>query len=163
MKKEQVFILLGTNLGLKEENLSRCIEEIKIFSVSAITTSFIYKSEAWGYESDNYFLNQCVSFYTDLKPLELLSQLKNIEEKLGRLEKKSTTYEDRIIDIDILLYGNKIVNTEELSIPHPRLAERKFALLPLAELDPELIHPVFKKSIAEMLVDCQDDSDLERI
>lgn len=161
MEKEQVYILLGTNLGFKEENLSRSIVEIGKLSTSAIRSSFIYKSEAWGYKSDHYFLNQCVSFYTDLKPLELLIQLKNIEEKLGRLEKKSATYEDRIIDIDILLYGNKIVNTEELIIPHPRLAERKFALLPLAELDPELIHPVYKKSIAMLLEECLDDSELE--
>ena len=88
-------------------------------------------------------------------------QLKNIEEKLGRAEKKSANYEDRIIDIDILLYGNKIVNVNELVIPHPRLSERKFALQPLAELSPDIIHPVYKKSIAELLKNCQDNSDLE--
>ena len=163
MIKEQVFILLGTNLGFRKENLSRSIVEIEKISNSTLRTSFIYKAEAWGYESDHYFLNQCVSFYTDLKALELLIQLKNVEEKLGRLEKKSTSYEDRIIDIDILFYGNKIVNMEELIIPHPRLAERKFALLPLAELDPELIHPVFKKSITMLLEECLDDSELEII
>jgi len=163
MKKEQAFILLGTNLGFREENLSRSIEEIKKISTSAIKTSFVYKSDPWGYESEHYFLNQCISFYTESQPLELLVKLKNIEEKLGRLEKKTANYEDRIIDIDILLYGSKTIATKELIIPHPRLIERKFALQALADLAPDIIHPVYMKSIAALLDNCQDNSDLRRV
>lgn len=163
MKKTLVFLLLGTNLGKRKENLQSAVRKIEKMHMSSNRISSIYKSEPWGFESENYFLNQCLSFYTELKPEDLLAQMKEIEGALGRIKMNGTEYEDRIIDIDILFFGNRIINLEKLVIPHPRIAERKFTLLALAELAPELIHPVYEKSITELLDICPDNSAVAKL
>ena len=113
-------------------------------------SSFI-ETEPWGFESQNSFLNCVVAFRTTLPPMELLGTTEKIERELGRTAKSNGgVYHDRIIDIDILLYGNEIINTERLTVPHPLMHERDFVLTPLCEIAPQAIHPVIGKSIAEI-------------
>ncbi|MCF8378801.1 MAG: 2-amino-4-hydroxy-6-hydroxymethyldihydropteridine diphosphokinase [Bacteroidales bacterium] len=162
MKDTLVFLLLGTNLGDRKQNLQHAITEIQKGDISSLRISSVYKSEPWGYESENYFLNQAISFYSNQSPQELLLRIKQIEVEIGRIHSHSLGYEDRILDIDILFYGEEIMDTEKLIIPHPRIAERKFTLLPLTELASELIHPVLGKKISELLRKCTDKSEVSK-
>ena len=112
---------------------------------SVVSVSSVYETEPWGFESDNEFLNMVLCVETDLSPSGLLGRILMIESQLGRIRCENQ-YSSRNIDIDILLYNNEIVNEAALEIPHPRMHERRFVLVPLAEIAPELIHPVLKKS-----------------
>jgi 2-amino-4-hydroxy-6-hydroxymethyldihydropteridine diphosphokinase len=152
----KVILSLGTNLGNKLENLLLAISEIveKIGSVK--TLSGIYETEAWGFESENNFLNQVILVETDLNPFQLINSCLTIEKKMGRERENSENYESRIIDIDILFYGEEIINTESLQIPHPMLHKRRFVLVPLNEIAPDLIHFILGKSISKLLEECAD-------
>lgn len=162
MNSELTYILLGTNLGDKGTNLKKSCIELQTIAESEIFHSGIYRSAAWGYESENYFLNQCIGFYTSLTAIELLEKCQEIEKRMGRLKTKSG-YEDRIIDIDILLFGNQKIEIPNLIIPHPRMEQRSFALLPLCELAGKTIHPVYNISINDLLKSCKDDSPVKRL
>ena len=141
-----VYLGLGSNLGNREENLDRALtllsERMRMGKVSSI-----YDTEPIGNTSQPRFLNLACEVFTRLQPEGLLALAKGIESKMGR---QSRTGEPRPIDIDILLYGNTVVDTPELVIPHPKIAERAFVLVPLSEIAPEFIHPVTKKTIKEM-------------
>ena len=152
MDKERVIYLgLGTNQGDKEENLKRAIEMLSLALGTYTSLSSFIETEPWGFESQNSFLNCVVAFRTTLPPMELLETTEKIERELGRTAKSNGgVYHDRIIDIDILLYGNEIINTERLTVPHPLMHERNFVLTPLCEIAPQAIHPVIGKSIAEI-------------
>ena len=152
MDKERVIYLgLGTNQGDKEENLKRAIEMLSLALGTYTSLSSFIETEPWGFESQNSFLNCVVAFRTTLPPMELLETTEKIERELGRTAKSNGgVYHDRIIDIDILLYGNEIINTERLTVPHPLMHERDFVLNPLCEIAPQAIHPVIGKSIAEI-------------
>ena len=113
--------------------------------VGTITNqSAIYETEPWGFESDDIFWNQVLEISTGLSAEEVLTQTQQIENELGRT-RKANRYDSRIIDIDILFFGNQIIQTENLVVPHPRIQERKFALVPLCEIVSGLIHPIFQK------------------
>ena len=152
MDKERVIYLgLGTNQGDKEENLKRAIEMLSLALGTYTSLSSFIETEPWGFESQNSFLNCVVAFRTTPPPMELLETTEKIERELGRTAKSNgRVYHDRIIDIDILLYGNEIINTERLTVPHPLMHERDFVLTPLCEIAPQAIHPVIGKSIAEI-------------
>ena len=152
MDKERVIYLgLGTNQGDKEENLKRAIASLSLALGTYTSLSSFIETEPWGFESQNSFLNCVVAFRTTLPPMELLETTEKIERELGRTAKSNGgVYHDRIIDIDILLYGNEIINTERLTVPHPLMHERDFVLNPLCEIAPQAIHPVIGKSIAEI-------------
>ena len=152
MDKERVIYLgLGTNQGDKEENLKRAIASLSLALGTYTSLSSFIETEPWGFESQNSFLNCVVAFRTTLPPMELLETTEKIERELGRTAKSNGgVYHDRIIDIDILLYGNEIINTERLTVPHPLMHERDFVLTPLCEIAPQAIHPVIGKSIAEI-------------
>ena len=152
MDKERVIYLgLGTNQGDKEENLKRAIASLSLALGTYTSLSSFIETEPWGFESQNSFLNCVVAFRTTLPPMELLETTEKIERELGRTSKSNGgVYHDRIIDIDILLYGNEIINTERLTVPHPLMHERDFVLTPLCEIAPQAIHPVIGKSIAEI-------------
>lgn len=141
---QRIFIGLGTNLGERFENLARARslmeEKVRLNAVSSV-----YETKPWGYLEQPDFLNQVVEGETDLTPTRLLNLLKRIEKKMGR--EKNFRNGPRLIDLDILLYGNRVVHTTRLNIPHPELVERAFVLVPLAELAPELVHPVLKRTI----------------
>ena len=147
----QVYLGLGTNLGEKECNLNNALISLNVEVGKVIQLSSFYTSKSWGFESKNNFLNAVVLLKTELSPFQLLAKTQEIERKLGREEKTTTRYTDRVIDIDILLYDNLILNQMELKIPHPLLEERDFVLIPLAEIAAELEHPVLKKTFREIL------------
>ena len=146
----KVYISLGTNLGDKEQNLRAAIMQIEALCGKVEQTSSIYGSAPWGFESFNNFLNQVVLIETLLSPKELMHTLLEIEKELGRNRNHLSGYQDRIIDLDILFYGNQIINEEWLVIPHPKLQERNFVLKPLLEINPNFIHPSINKSIFEI-------------
>jgi 2-amino-4-hydroxy-6-hydroxymethyldihydropteridine diphosphokinase len=153
MKK--VFLGIGSNIEDRAKNLDNAMKMIEKTIGPLISVSSIYETEPWGFESDNDFLNMALSVLTDLSPSGLLGRILMIEAQLGRIRNQSG-YTSRNIDIDILLFDNAIVSEKSVVIPHPKLHERRFVLVPLAEIDPELIHPVLNKSIKELLAECKD-------
>jgi len=154
-----VFLLLGSNLSDRVLMLAQAKDFIRI-SIGEITSeSLIYESPSWGFESENSFLNQTLIVDTQLKSDEILAKIKLIEKEMGRI-KISENYESRTIDIDILFYNDEIIELPELIIPHPQLHKRRFTLVPLVEIAPGFIHPVFKKSINDLLHECDDNSEV---
>ncbi|MDR0874381.1 MAG: 2-amino-4-hydroxy-6-hydroxymethyldihydropteridine diphosphokinase [Prevotellaceae bacterium] len=129
-----LYLGFGSNLGNREENIRNAIALISERVGEVVKVSSFYESEAWGYCSENRFLNAAAAIETTLPPEEILSIIKTIEKELGRSDKKSDTYEDRPIDIDILYYNDWVINTADLIIPHPHIAERAFVRVPLAEI-----------------------------
>lgn len=149
---KRLYLSLGTNLGNKRENLTRAIESLSLALGKCVAVSRFIGTAPWGFESDNSFLNCAVAFDTDIAPLELLDITESIERKLGRTQKSHDGhYSDRIIDIDILLYGDDIIESDRLTIPHPLMHKRDFVLEPLAGIAPETQHPVLHKSIEQLL------------
>ena len=142
---DYVFLGLGTNLGDREALLERTLELITESVGPVSASSGIYETQPWGFESRNNFLNMVVQVHTELSPAGLLKKLTRIENQLGR-KRGDKKYISRSIDIDILLYGNRVINKPDLIIPHPLIRERKFVLVPLCELAAEIIHPVLKKT-----------------
>ena len=146
-----VYLGLGTNIGNKKENLTRAIETLSLALGHHTALSSFIETAPWGFESENTFLNCAVAFETVLLPEELLDTTERIERELGRTVKSTGgTYHDRVIDIDILLYGNETIDTPRLTIPHPLMHLRDFVLEPLAEIAPEVVHPTTGKSISRL-------------
>jgi 2-amino-4-hydroxy-6-hydroxymethyldihydropteridine diphosphokinase len=152
-----IFLGLGSNLGEREENLRKAIAMTGERIGEVKSCSSVYETEPWGFESGNSFLNAVIKVKTDLTPSGLLGRILMIEAQLGRL-REGKEYCSRTIDIDILLYGSEIVDHESLKIPHPLIRVRRFVLVPLCELIPEKIHPVFKTTFSKLLDECSDDS-----
>ncbi len=143
-----VYLGLGTNLGDRLANLKHAADALPP-QVSLLRASSIYETEPWGYRDQPAFLNQVLEARTDLPPEALLRHLKRIERKLGR--RPTFRYGPRLVDLDILFYGDLVINLLGLLIPHPQLADRAFVLVPLAELAPTLRHPISGLTIQEML------------
>jgi 2-amino-4-hydroxy-6-hydroxymethyldihydropteridine diphosphokinase len=146
--KNIVYLALGSNLGNRIENLRDAITKLAP-DVKVIASSPVYQTPPWGFECQPAFLNQVVAGETHLIPVDLLKYLKNIESVLGR----SPTFRNgpRVIDLDILFFDELIIDQPDLVIPHPRLHERAFVLVPLADIAPDFHHPVFGLSVKEML------------
>jgi 2-amino-4-hydroxy-6-hydroxymethyldihydropteridine diphosphokinase len=156
MKEHIVYLALGSNLGDRLANLKQAIASLTP-QMDVKAKSQVYETPPWGYVDQPKFLNQVIRAKTYLEPEPLLKHLKRLEVALGRQE--SVPNGPRLIDIDILFYDELILYSPALVIPHPRLHERAFVLLPLMDLDPDLVHPVNKKSVREMIASC----DLEGI
>ena len=151
MKEHTVFLALGSNLGDRLANLKQTIAALTP-QMEVKAKSQVYETPPWGYEDQPKFLNQVIKAKTYLDPEPLLKHLKRLELALGR--KESFPNGPRLIDIDILFYDDLVLNKPSLVIPHPRLHERGFVLLPLMDIDPDLVHPVNKKSVREMVALC---------
>jgi 2-amino-4-hydroxy-6-hydroxymethyldihydropteridine diphosphokinase len=152
----QVYIGIGSNLGNKRENYREALERIaKLPKTRIIKESSVYESQPHG-DSKEWYINGVIEIETELKPELLLGKFKNIERAMGR-KKVRKKWGARIIDIDILLYDSLVMNKKTLKIPHPEMHQRKFVLIPLSELAPQVIHPVLSASISELLVGVKDD------
>ncbi len=147
----KLFLGLGANLGNKGKNIELALAQIGSKIGTIMSQSSLYTTKAWGYDSENLFFNLVVEVDTTKTPFEVLEIIKKIEIYLGR-EKKTINgiYSDRLIDIDILFYNDSVIDTDDLKIPHPLLAERLFVLEPMSEIAPEWQHPVLHKSINEL-------------
>jgi len=148
-----VYLLMGSNLGDREKNLVVALEEVSALpGLEVIATSAIYLSEAQDMEGENpRFMNQVVKADYQYLPSELLTSLETVEKKLGRTGKGAR--QPRTIDLDILLFGDQVIETEDLSIPHRELLNRPFAMVPLLQIDPDIVHPVTGTPVAEFLSD----------
>jgi 2-amino-4-hydroxy-6-hydroxymethyldihydropteridine diphosphokinase len=146
---KRVYLSLGSNVGDREGNLRKAVELLACHDVRVLRGSRIYETEPVDYKDQAWFLNQVVEAETALFPMQLLTRIGRVEHKLGRV--RMLRNGPRTIDIDILFYGAATVKTARLEIPHPRIAERRFVLAPLAELAPDLRHPVTHRSVRQML------------
>ena len=149
-----VYLLTGSNLGNRVENLNKATELITLRAGNLVACSKFYQTSPWGPLEQPDFLNQAVAVDAFLEPQQLMERLLGIEEEMGRI--RSEKYGPRNIDIDILFYGNKVMKTSLLQLPHPEVQNRRFALTPLAEIASAFIDPVSGKSISKLLSDCQD-------
>lgn len=152
------FLCLGGNIGERKLTLQKAIDEINSKVGTVISSSPIYETEAWGVENHNSYLNQCIFVHTKLKSNQLIHALLTIEKEMGRIRTQSATYEARTIDIDILFYNNECINEDNLIVPHPRLHLRKFVLIPLNDIAPQHVHPIFNKTVHNLLEECPDNS-----
>lgn len=160
--KHIAYIGIGSNLGDKVSQCKKAISEIlKEDHHKLLAKSSLFKTKPIGYTSQDWFINGVIKIETDLKAIELFRALKNIESRLGR--KETFRCGPRVIDLDILFFDEEKIEMEDLQIPHPRLQERQFALIPLAEIDRNLLHPVLKKSIGELLEHFTEDQGVEKI
>ncbi len=144
----EVYLGLGSNLGNKSEHLRMAVKHIEKRVGQCVALSSFYVTEAWGFSSEHSFLNAVVCVRTLLTAKEVLAVTQHIEREMGRAVKSQAgVYADRVIDIDILLYGDEVLTTDELILPHPLLEQREFVLTPLCEIAPDLSHPVSGKSM----------------
>jgi len=148
------YLLLGGNLGDRFAQVSNALQNIERDVGTVISRSSLYETEAWGKEDVPAYLNQVVAVDTELTARELLETVQEIEKRMGRARMEK--WGSRLIDIDILFYGEECIDEPDLIIPHPFLAQRKFTLIPLNEIAADLIHPVFHKTVRELLSELKD-------
>jgi 2-amino-4-hydroxy-6-hydroxymethyldihydropteridine diphosphokinase len=158
----EVWLCLGSNIGNKRSNLAKSIEFLLEDGATIVSESAIYVSKSWGYKSKNDYYNICLLIETLRDPKSCLRHLREIEFSMGRI-KNVDEYEDRIIDLDILLFDDLIINSDDLIVPHPKMQERMFVLKPLAEIAPEKLHPIEKKTIKQLVEECKDVSLVHRV
>jgi len=151
---ERIYLATGSNLGDKAANLSAALALIEKLVGNLVAVSGIYRTAAWGIEDQPEFLNQALAVDTVLNPETLLATVLDIEHKMGR--ERGIRWGERLIDIDVLFYGNLVYQTQRLTIPHPFIQERNFVLQPLMDIAPDLVHPVLHKTIRELADESQD-------
>lgn len=154
------YLLTGSNLGERANFISQANTDIEQRCGKIIRHSAIYETAPWGLLSQPAFLNQAIAIETTLSPQSLMKRLLSIETEMGRT--RTIQFGPRTIDIDILLIDSLIIDTPSLQIPHPALPNRRFALIPLLEIAPTLIHPILNKSIETLLTLCPDESDVQK-
>lgn len=161
LQMKGIYLILGSNLGDKFLSVQKATTIIRKRLGTVDAESSIYETEPWGYSKQPNFLNKVIRLDTHFPPEELLKQLKSIEAELGRTPKER--WRERLIDIDILYYSDKVVNAENLVIPHPEIPNRKFVLVPMNELAPDEVHPVNGKTQRQMLEECKDSLIVEKL
>jgi len=162
MTEKLLVLLLGSNLGKRSGNLhqARLLIAESIGSIESVSS--IYETAPWGFDSQNVFLNQCITLWSEVDPCRILDSIHLIEAKLGR-QGRSPEYIDRLIDIDILFYGDMVLSYPDLYIPHKKIQDRRFSLVPLAEILPDFEHPILRKKISTLLSECMDNGKVKRI
>lgn len=156
---ETCYILFGSNMGDKNQVFAQACQLINNRCGRIEKVSEAYESEPWGFEADEWFLNRVIVLETELDPECLLTELLEIERELGRVRHSDRQgYASRTADLDILYFGDRIINTDTLTVPHPRLHLRRFALEPLCEVIPDFVHPTLQMTQVELLQRCPDDS-----
>ncbi len=151
------YIGIGSNLGNRKENCEKAVNLLSRKGIKVLKCSSFYETKPWGVKEQPKFINAAVEAETDLKLEELLKTIKGIESDLGR--GSVIRWGPRLIDLDILLYNDLVVKTNNLEIPHPGVKNREFVLKPLSEIAPDKIHPVLKKSIESLLLECLESSE----
>lgn len=148
----RIYLGIGSNLGDKEQNIMTALKLVKERVGTIVIQSSICKTMPWGFHSDNIFYNAAACVETNLTPMQVLSVIKMIEMEMGRTSKSSQgMYADRIIDLDLLFYEDQVINEVMLTVPHPLLQYRMFVLMPMTEIAPDLVHPVLKLTMRELL------------
>ena len=156
----KAYLLTGGNMGDRTRTLTTAREQIARHCGEVTACSSLYETAAWGKEDQPAFLNQALEIATPLAAEQLLKCILRVEKKLGRIRQEK--YGPRIIDIDILFFNNDIINYPQLKLPHPQVQHRRFALTPLAEIAPNLVHPVLKKTIRELITICPDKLEVKK-
>jgi 2-amino-4-hydroxy-6-hydroxymethyldihydropteridine diphosphokinase len=162
MAGHQLFLSLGGNLGVKKEIFTTTIQMVDNRIGHPIKISSIYESPSWGFRSQHYFWNQVLEVETGLSPEEVLVEIRTIEKFFGR-KRRSGHYLSRKMDIDILFYDDIILDNDELTLPHPMIAFRRFVLEPLSEVAPDFLHPVLMDKVIHILSLCKDTSEVKII
>src|SRR5581483_1173892 len=157
----KVFLLIGGNMGDRLQNLRQAKAVLQQTCGPVVQESAIYETAAWGKTDQEAFLNQALVLETNLPARELLATILLVEEKLGR--RRMEKFGPRIIDIDIIFYNDAVIDEPGLTVPHPQLPYRRFVLTPLNEIAPALVHPVLNKTIAELLLECEDGLEVRRL
>lgn len=158
---ERVYLATGSNIGDKSAHLAKALELIEGYVGDIVQVSGVYRTAAWGLEDQPEFLNQAMAIDCNLEPDTLLLAVMDIERQMGR--ERRIRWGERLIDIDILFYGNLISQSQRLTIPHPFIQERNFVLQPMLEIAPDFCHPGLQKSIRELAAACPDPLKVERI
>lgn len=157
-KKHTIFLLLGSNIHPRTVYLKKAIGLIGNSLGDIISVSSVYESEPWGFEASVAFLNRVICVESAFEPLEILKRTQEIERLLGRTTKTNGVYVSRTLDIDLLFFDDEIINLPELTVPHVQIVNRRFTLMPLAEVDPAKVHPILKKTFGQLLDGCTDNS-----
>lgn len=160
--QQKVILSLGSNIGNRRENIENCIQLIHQKIGLVLRVSKLYETPAWGFESDAFY-NCALLVHSSFSPEKILRKITSIEKQMGRTRKTSTGYEARIIDIDIIAVGDKIVQSDNLKIPHPQMQNRKFVLLPVKDLNFKWEHPVLHQNISELIANCEDTGSFELV
>jgi 2-amino-4-hydroxy-6-hydroxymethyldihydropteridine diphosphokinase len=151
----RIFLSLGSNLGDRSQNLKKGIGLLEQMAGKPVAISAIYETEPWGCDSEQNFYNQVIELFTPLSPLPLLYAIHEIEKKCGR-DRSGPRFAPRTLDIDILFYGDSVIDIPELVVPHPNLQERQFVLVPLTEIAPHMVHPILNQDMEQLLLACGD-------